>query len=143
MSRKNQPEPTASTITKGVAKKSALLAAFALPAVIAIGLLQGPGGGRPWFLAASVLFGGALGLVNFRWLAMAVQQLYHGKGAAPTVSNIFSTIVSVFKLSVIFIVLFLVIKGNVFSPVGLAAGLSLSFLAIVWEGLVIMGRKGE
>jgi len=143
MIQKNQLEPTASTIIKGVAKKSALLAAFAVPAVIAIGLLQGPGGGRPWFLAASVLFGGALGLVNFRWLAMAVQQLYQWKGAAPAVSNIFSTIVSVLKLSVIFIVLFFVIKGNVFSPVGLAAGLSLSFLAIVWEGLVIMGRREE
>src|SRR3990170_4288871 len=108
MSPKNQLEPSASTIIKGVAKKSASPAASALPAVIAIGLLQGQGEGRPWFLAASVLFGGALGLVNFRWLAMAIQQLYHGKGAAPTVSNIFPTIVSVLKLSVIFIVLFLI-----------------------------------
>jgi len=41
---------------------------------------------------------------------------------------------------VIFIVLFIVIKWRLLDVFALLIGLSLCFLAIIWEGVTIMGR---
>lgn len=125
-----------------VAKKTALLlvAGVAAAAVLRQFLLPG----RPWWeLPASVLFGGVLGLLNFRWLAVAVERVYLKKGMTPAGANIAGAIINVLKLSVIFIVLFIVIKWQLLDVFALLIGLSLCFLAILWEGVTIMGRVKE
>lgn len=136
------PAQTARAIFVRVAKKTAALAGLAALGVLAVDLLQGPGR-RPWFLPASILFGAGLGVVNFRWLAAAVERLYLRKSAAAVISNIAALAISVLKLFAIFIVLFVVIKWSLFHVFGMVAGLSLCFLAILWEGFVVMGRREE
>jgi len=126
-----------SAILRGVAKKTALVVSAAAVAVLIFTVVQ-EGGERWWFLPLSVIFGGALGLLNFRWLAMAVQRVYLRQGATAGLSNLAAVIISFLKLSVIFIILFVVIKWQVLHIFGLIAGLSLCFLAIIWEGATLM-----
>lgn len=126
-----------SAILRGVAKKTALIVSAATVAVLIFTVVQ-EGGERWWFLPLSVIFGGALGLLNFRWLAMAVQRVYLRQGATAGLSNLAAVIISFFKLSVIFIILFVVIKWQVLHIFGIIAGLSLCFLAIIWEGATLM-----
>ena len=62
------------SIVKGVVHKTVVILSLAIAVVLLftlIGSIQQPW----WFLTASVLFGGALGLLNFRWLAIAVQRI--------------------------------------------------------------------
>jgi hypothetical protein len=124
-------------ILKGVARKTAL---FVLPVTVAalVYALVWQRGERWWFLPASILFGGALGLLNFRWLAIAVERVYLRKGATAVVSNLAAAIISVLKLSLIFIILFVVMKWQLVHIFGLVGGLSLCFLAILWEGATLM-----
>jgi hypothetical protein len=129
-----------SAILKGVAKKTALIVSAATAAVLIFTVLR-EGGERWWFLPLSVLFGGALGLLNFRWLAMAVQRVYLRQGATAGLSNLAAVIISILKLSIIFIILFVVIKWQLLHIFGLIAGLSLCFLAIIWEGATLMKRN--
>jgi hypothetical protein len=124
-------------IIRGVTKKTALIVLVAAVAALAFNLIPQPGQ-RWWFLPASILFGGVLGLLNFRWLAVAVQRVYLRKGATPGFSNLAAMIISMLKLSVIFIILFVVIKWQLAHIFGLVGGLSLSFLAILWEGVTVM-----
>jgi hypothetical protein len=119
-------------ILRGVAKKTLIMASVAAAIVFLVSLLQG--GGRWWFLPASVLFGAGLGVLNFRWLALAVQRVYLRQGATAGVSNLAAAIISILKLSTIFIILFFVIKWQVLHVFGLVGGLSVCFLAIIWEG---------
>jgi hypothetical protein len=125
------------TIIKGVAKKTALIVSAAAAVCLVVAFLRGVDQ-RWWFLPSSVLFGGLLGLLNFRWLAIAVERVYLRQGATPVVSNLAAVIISLLKLSLIFIVLFIVIKLQVVHVFGLVAGLSLCFLAILWEGATAM-----
>lgn len=126
-------------ILKGVAKKTALVVALALVAVLVFVMVQKTPG--PWWsLPAGVLFGAVLGLLNFRWLAIAVQRVYLRQGATPVSSNLAAVILGILKLLVIFIVLLIIIKWQLLHIFGLVAGLSLSFLAILWEGLTMMKR---
>jgi hypothetical protein len=120
-------------IIHGVARKTALIVSLATAAVLVFTLVQ-KNGGPWWFLPASVLFGGALGLLNFRWLATAVQRIYLRPGATAAGSKIAAAVFSLLKLSLIFIILFVVIKWRFLHVLGLVAGLSLCFLAILWEG---------
>jgi hypothetical protein len=129
-----------SAILKGVAKKTALIVSAATAAVLIFTVLR-EGGERWWFLPLSVLFGGALGLLNFRWLAMAVQRVYLRQGATAGLSNLAAVIISILKLSIIFIILFVVIKWQLLHIFGLIAGLSLCFLAIIWEGATLMKQN--
>ena len=124
-------------IIKGVVKKTALLTVGAAAAVLLYTLFQ-DSEQRWWSLPASVLFGGALGLLNFRWLASAVERVYLRKGATPGLSSLAAIVISILKLSLIFIILFMVIKWRLLHVFGMVAGLSLSFLAIVWEGAKLM-----
>ncbi len=126
-------------IVKGVAKKTALIVLCAAAATTALALLQAADG-RWWFLPVSVIAGGVLGLLNFRWLAVAVQRVYLRKGATPVVSNLAAVFISLLKLSVIFIILFIVIKWQLLHVFGLVGGLSLCFLAILWEGATLMKK---
>jgi hypothetical protein len=124
-------------ILKGVARKTAVIVSVASVCVVLFALIQKTA--QPWwFLPASVLFGGLLGLLNFRWIAIAVQRVYLRKGATPVSSNLAAVIISMLKLSLIFIILFIVIKWQLLQVFGLVGGLSLSFLAILWEGATMM-----
>ena len=124
-------------IIKGVARKTMFIVFFG--AVVAFIVASVQKNGQPlWFLPVSVLFGGALGLLNFRWLAAAVQRVYLRKGATPGLSNLAAIIISILKLSVIFIILFIVIKWQLLQIFGLVGGLSLCFLAIIWQGVTTM-----
>ncbi len=126
-------------IILGVAKKTALIVLVAAAASLVIGILY-----RKeqlwWLLPLSVLFGGGLGFLNFRWLAISVERVYLRKGATPGLSNVAALIISLLKLSVIFIILFIVIKWQLLHIFGLVAGLSLCFLAILWEGVTMMKK---
>lgn len=141
---------TGGEIVLRVAKKTALLSAAGMAGSVIVQAVAHPASSW-WFLPASVLFGGVLGILNFRWLAITVERVYARKGATPTGANIAGAIINVLKLSVIFIVLFIVIKERFFDVFALLAGLSLCFLAIIWEGLGVMraanegaeGRDGE
>ncbi len=127
-------------IIKGVARKTALVVSVASAGILAFGLTRETAR-LWWFLPASVLFGGALGLLNFRWLAIAVERVYLRQGATPVGSNLAAVIISLLKLSLIFIILFIVIKWRLLHVFGLVGGLSLCFLAILWEGAVMMKQK--
>jgi len=120
-------------IIKGVAKKTALIVSVASAGAVVFSVIQKTA--QPWwFLPVSVLFGGVLGLLNFRWLAVSVQRVYLRQGATAAGSNIAAVIISLLKLSLIFIILFIVIKWQLLHVFGLVGGLSLCFLAILWEG---------
>ena len=124
-------------IIRGVAKKTALILALTTTAVLAYTVLQGTDL-RWWFLPASILFGGVLGLLNFRWLAVSVQRVYLRTGATAAGANIAAAIISILKLSLIFVILFIVIKWRLLHVFGMVGGLSLCFLAILWEGATMM-----
>ena len=124
-------------ILKGVARKTAIIVSVASACTVIFALILKTA--QPWwFLPASVLFGGILGLLNFRWIAIAVQRVYLRKGATPVSSNLAAVIISMLKLSLIFIILFIVIKWQLLQVFGLVGGLSLCFLAILWEGATMM-----
>jgi ATP synthase I subunit len=127
-------------IVKGVAIKTSLIVLVAAAVDLAYVLVR-HGGERWWFDPLSILFGGALGLLNFRWLAFAVERIYLRKGATPGLSKLAASIISVLKLSAIFIILFVVIKWQLMSIFALVGGLSLSFLAILWEGAAMMMKQ--
>lgn len=124
-------------ILKGVAKKTALIVLGAAALSLAYSLSR-PSGERWWFIPLSVIFGGALGLLNFRWLAVAVEKIYLRQGATPGFSKLAAMVLSVLKLSIIFIILYVVIKWQVMHIFGLVGGLTLCFLAIIWEGAAMM-----
>ena len=138
MTDENQiPKQAVGAIIKGVALKTALLVSIAAAGVLIFSIFQETGQ-HWWFIPASVLFGGVLGLLNFRWLAIAVERVSVRKGAVPAVSNIAASLINILKLSLIFIILYIVIKWQVLHVFGLVGGLSLCFLAIVWEGATLM-----
>jgi lipoprotein signal peptidase len=129
-------------ILKGVATKTALIVSIASAGVAVFSVIQKTA--QPWwFLPASVLFGGALGLLNFRWLAISVQRVYLRQGATPVGSNLAAMIISLLKLSLIFIILFIVIKWQLLHVFGLVGGLSLCFLAILWEGSTMIHQTSK
>jgi hypothetical protein len=124
-------------MVKGVMRKTALMLVLAMAAVLlytVIGNTRQPW----WYLAVSILFGGTLGLLNFKWLAISVQRVYLRPGATSMSSNVAAGIISLLKLSLIFIILFIVIKWRLLNVLALVAGLSLSFIAILWEGATMM-----
>jgi hypothetical protein len=129
-------------VIKGVAKKTALIVSVVLAGVVIFSVIEKTA--QPWwYLPVSVLFGGALGLLNFRWLALSVQRVYLRQGATPVGSNLAAVIISLLKLSLIFIILYFVIKWQLLHVFGLVGGLSLCFLAILWEGSTIMHQASN
>lgn len=133
-----QPE-SALTIVKRVAKKTALLVIAAVAVSLVLNKTMGLDP-RWWFLPASVVFGGALGLLNFRWLSVAVERVYLRKETGPGAAKAAAMIIHVLKLSAIFVILFIVIRWRLINVFGLVAGLSLCFFAILWEGFGMMKR---
>lgn len=129
-----------SAIIRGVAIKTGVIVSLGTAAALVFGMLQKDGQQAWWFLPASVLFGGALGLLNFRWLAVSVQRFYLRPGASAAGSKVAAAIISLIKLSLIFVILFAVIKWQLLHVLGLVAGLSLCFLAILWEGMTTLSQ---
>ena len=131
------PKQAVSEIVRGVLIKTLMLTVGAIAGVFIYRVLV-VADPRWWLVPASILFGAALGLVNFQWLAVAVERIYLRKGATPGVSNVAAAIINILKLAAIFVVLFIVIKWQVLNVFGLVGGLSLCFLAILWQGLKLM-----
>lgn len=130
---------TAKAVIRSVTIKTGLLVGMGVIAGLVYSLTQQIGQNW-WFLAGSILFGGALGLLNFRWLAFAVERRLSKQIAPQGPSNPAMAILNAFKLSAIFLVLFIVIKWQMVQVIGLVIGLSLGFVAIVWEGLTFLAR---
>jgi hypothetical protein len=124
-------------IIRAVVRKTAVIDGVAAAAAL-VYALSGRGAEAWWFVPAGILFGGLLGVLNFRWLAVSVERFYLRKGATPGVSNVVALFMSGVKLTLIFIVLFIVIKWHLVHVFGLVIGLSLSFVAILWEGARLM-----
>jgi hypothetical protein len=98
----------------------------------------------PWTVPAGILIGGALGVLNFRWLAYAVERVYLRQGTSSILANVAAAAINILKLSAIFIVLFVVIKNRWVHLAGLVIGLTLCFGAILWQGFGLMtGMKDD
>ena len=134
-------EHSATAVATGVAKKTAVLAGFGIIAAVAVQMTAWPGL-SPWTIPAGVLIGGALGVLNFRWLAFAVERVYLRQGTSSLLANIAAAAINFLKLSVIFIVLFVVIKNQWVHLAGLVLGLTFCFGAILWQGYgLLAGQK--
>jgi ATP synthase I chain len=135
-------EHSAKAVSAGVARKTAVLTCICIVAVVAVQMTAWPG--YPlWPVPAGVVFGAVLGLFNFRWLAYAVERVYLRKGATGALANVAAAVITVLKLSSIFIVLFVVIKNQWVHLVGLVIGLTLSFGAILWQGYGLVASLKE
>ncbi|MHB8844979.1 MAG: ATP synthase subunit I [Nitrospirota bacterium] len=134
-------EHSANAVAVGVAKKTAILAAAGIIAAAAVQMTAWPGTAvLP--VSAGVLFGAALGVLNFRWLAYAVERVYLRQGTTGLLANVAAAAINVLKLSAIFIVLFVVIKNQWVHLAGLVIGLTLCFGAILWQGYgLVAGLK--
>lgn len=132
----------AASVVKGMARKSA---ALAICAALALVLYDAADGLAPrwWFPAASILFGAALGVLNFRWLAETVEKVYVRGGMTSAGANAAGIFLTILKLAAIFVVLFIVIAWDLVHLPGLVGGLTASFAAILWQGLAVMqlGKK--
>ena len=135
-------EHSATAVAMGVAKKTAVLTGIGTIAVVAVQMTAWPGL-SPWTVPAGVLVGGGLGVLNFRWLAYAVERVYLRQGTSSLLSNVAAAVVSVLKLSAIFIVLFVVIKNQWVHLVGLVLGLTCCFGAILWQGYGLLAGNKE
>lgn len=135
-------EHSANAVSAGVARKTAVLTGIGVAAVVAVQMTAWPG--YPlWPVPVGVVFGAVLGLLNFRWLAYAVERVYLRKGTSSILANIAAAAINVLKLSAIFIVLFVVIKNQWVHLVGLVIGLTLSFGAIMWQGYGLVANLKE
>ena len=136
-------EHSAAAVAAGVAKKTGLLAAAAVIAAAAIQMTAWPGTGV-LHVAAGVLFGAALGAVNFRWLAYAVERVYLRQGTTGPLANVAAAAITVLKLSAIFVILFVVIKNRWVHLIGLVIGLTACFAAVLWQGYgLVAGLKEQ
>jgi hypothetical protein len=136
--------PTARAIVDGVVKKAAIITMVCLLGAVVLQAALWPD--MPfWRIPGGVLFGSAIGVLNFRWLALAVERVYLKRGTTGALSSVAAAIITVLKLSAIFIAIFLVIKWQLVNIFGLVAGLSCCFLAILWQGMTVMtaGSQGE
>lgn len=133
---------SAAEIVTGVVKKATLLTVIGTVAASALQLTAWPDL-APWPVPLGVLCGGLIGVVNFRWLAYAVERVYLRKGASSLLANVAAAVVNILKLSAIFIVLFVVIKNQLVHVVGLVAGLTCCFVAILWQGFDLMTELKE
>ncbi len=128
---------TASSVVKGVVRKTAVITLAGTVAAVALQLTAWPGL-DPWRVPAGILVGGALGVFNFRWLAYAVERVYLRTGGSSVLANVAGAVIWVLKLSAIFIILFVVIRHRLVNLVGLVIGLTFCFGAIMWQGFALV-----
>jgi hypothetical protein len=129
---------TVLAVIRSVTRKGALMVGIAAGAALIFMLIRNIGPSW-WFMPTSILFGGWLGLLNFRWLAFAVERKLIKRVAPSGSSTPARMLLNGIKLATVFIVLFVVIKWQLVHIFGMVVGLSLSFLAIIWEGLAMLG----
>ncbi len=127
----------AGAVVKEVAKTTGIAIALVAVGAGIYGFFRGAEGPW-WFLPAGILLGGVLGVVNFTWLAQTVQRVYTKTGMTPTLANMAGVIITIVKLSAIFVVLYVVIKWQIVHIIGLVVGITLCFVAILWEGFRAM-----
>lgn len=151
MSERDEVDPhsalraTARRIVGRVMKKTAVLTVAAVAGVAAVRFSRGTVGDW-WQVLVGIVFGAALGLLNFHWLATAAERLYARQGMTPGRGRVIGLAVSALKLSAIFVVLFIVIRWKLLDVIAVVGGLSVCFLAILWEGFVALvpgTRDGE
>jgi F0F1-type ATP synthase assembly protein I len=128
---------TVLSVIKSVTIKSSLTVGIATCAALIYLMIKNVGDSW-WFMPASILFGGGIGLLNFRWLALAVERKLSKRITPKGSANTATMIINGLKLAAIFIVLFVVIKWQMVHVFGLVIGLSLCFLAVIWEGLTLI-----
>jgi hypothetical protein len=133
---------SATAVATGVAKKTAVLTGIGMIAAVAVQMTAWPGL-SPWTVPAGILIGGGLGVLNFRWLAYAVERVYLREGTSSLLANVAAAAINVLKLSAIFIVLFVVIKNRWVHLAGLVLGLTLCFAAILWQGYGLVASLKE
>jgi len=139
----NTIEHSATAVAMGVAKKTAILTGIGTLAAVAVQMTAWPGLSL-WNVPAGILIGGGLGVLNFRWLAYAVERVYLRQGTSSLLANIAAAGINVLKLSAIFVVLFVVIKNQWVHVVGLVLGLTCCFGAILWQGYgLVAGLKED
>ena len=129
-------------LTRRVTVKATLLVSLAASVALLYVLLANTDESW-WFMPVSVLCGGTIGLLNFRWLALAVERKLLKKLSPTGPTNPAVALINGLKLATIFIVLFVVIKWHVLHLFGLIAGLSLCFVAIIWEGLALISSAHD
>jgi hypothetical protein len=129
------------TIIRNVMIKTGLVVGIGTAAGLMYALTQSAEP-RWWFMPGSILFGGALGFLNFRWLSFAVERkLKKSAGGPSEPSNPVVTIINILKLAAVFIVLFIVSKWRLVHMIGFIIGLTLFFLALLWEGLAFVSNS--
>lgn len=128
----------AGAIVARVAKKTVLLAFVS--AVVSLIFFM-PEAREAWrSFPLGILAGAGLGVLNFRWLALIVEKAYTKQDGGSPARRIMSWPLNIFKLSAIFIILFILIRHRLVHLTGLVAGLSISFISILWEGLTSLSR---
>ncbi len=130
-----QHHQTVLNIIKNISLKTSIAVAVGTAVALAYTLFK-TGESSWWSIPAGVLFGGVLGLLNFRWLAFAVERKLMKKFIPPAPQNPLLMLLNGIKLAAIFIVLFVVMKWQLVNIFGMIIGLSLCFCAIIWEGLM-------
>lgn len=128
----------AGAVVARVAAKTSVLASIAAVIVLIFLLLTGEG--QWWSFPLGIIIGGALGILNFRWLAFIVERVYTKRERHSVLPRILDWPFNILKLSAIFIILYIVIKHKLVHVVGLVTGLTISFLAIIWEGFSAMSK---
>jgi len=133
---------SAAIVVSGVVRKAAVITAVGLAGAVALQLTLWPD--LPfWTVPAGIVLGSGIGAVNFRWLAAAVERVYLRQGTTSALSQVAAAVITVLKLSTIFVVIFVVIKGNLVNIYGLVAGLTFCVLAILWQGMTVMSGGPE
>lgn len=142
MPETNAPLPAAKNIPNdlvcAVVKKTLLLLIVVTGS--AMFLLKRGSGEVWWSIPGGIVFGATLGVVNFRWLAKSVERYYLKTDQSAGVAKILGGLITFIKLTAIFVVLYIVIKWHVFNILALVLGLSISFVAIIWQGIASVGR---
>lgn len=138
MTEKPHDPRHARAIVARVAAKTSVLASIAAVIVLVFLLLRNEE--RWWSFPLGIIIGGALSILNFRWLAFIVERIYTKKDRPSALPRILDWPLNILKLSAIFIILYVVIKYKLIHVIGLVSGLTISFIAILWEGFSAMSR---
>ncbi|MBF0320243.1 MAG: ATP synthase subunit I [Nitrospirae bacterium] len=95
-----------------------------LAVAIVVSLVADYGG-----MSMSILLGGVVGLLNFVFLSWSMSGLLNADSVAP-VMLIFNMVRLILVLGVLFVLIYLKLAGII----GLAIGLTISFLVVLWVG---------
>ncbi|MBI4446237.1 MAG: ATP synthase subunit I [Acidobacteria bacterium] len=89
---------------------------------------------KGWGMAVSVLLGGLLAGLNFRWLSKWVDHMVGQAAAKSSSAGVMAKFLG--RLLLIFLVFFAIIHISFLSVTGALAGFSVFILAVMWEAVV-------